>query len=153
MRLDWNRSLQYIKRMTEFALYVHYPFCLSRCRYCGFASEVHDDAKAGHYHRALLKEMEDQTGKPPWCNGRPRSIYFGGGTPSLLSVGQLDAILSLVHRRYRIASDAEISLEANPATFGLDEARAWRALGINRVSLGVQSLDDSMLRTLGRLHT
>ncbi len=153
MRLDWNRSLQYIKRMTEFALYVHYPFCLSRCRYCGFASEVHDDAKAGHYHRALLKEMEDQTGKPPWCNGRLRSIYFGGGTPALMPPEYLNDIMEGVGNRLEYPPGIEVTLETNPAVCNMDNLRSFRELGVNRLSIGAQSFHDPELAFLGRIHS
>ena len=129
-------------------IYVHVPFCISRCSYCDFYSTLSDDETRDAFLRALLKEIQS-TGY-----GEPiDSIYLGGGTPSLLSPGDTEVILDALAHAFKIKDDAEITIEANPATFDRAKLRAFRSLGINRLSLGIQSLKDSELRLLGRIHT
>ncbi len=131
------------------ALYIHIPFCLRKCRYCDFCSfdRLSNDEKE-RYLVALSNEIEGFSSAEEIS-----SIFFGGGTPSLLSADSLGNILSRIRRKFTILPDCEITLEANPAS--VDEAglRAFRALGINRLSIGVQSFSDRALQTLGRLHT
>jgi oxygen-independent coproporphyrinogen-3 oxidase len=135
-----------------FGVYVHWPFCASKCPYCDFNSHVRaggiDEAR---FLRAFLAELEHWGARTP---GRTvSSIFLGGGTPSLMAPGTVAAILDSVARLWPVDADAEITLEANPSSVEADRFRGYRSAGVNRVSLGVQSLDDAQLRALGRLHT
>lgn len=132
-------------------LYIHIPFCLQKCRYCDFYSDtlVHRDWLE-RYTVALLAEIERQA--QIFTPGRLASIYIGGGTPSLLSSRQLNTIIEAVSRNFKIADQVEISIEANPATLKLDWLQQITSIGINRLSLGVQSFSDQELKILGRVH-
>jgi oxygen-independent coproporphyrinogen-3 oxidase len=128
-------------------LYIHVPFCRTRCPYCDFVSEAVPGAPPDAYVDALVREIGAHAG-----DAEAASVFFGGGTPSLLAEGQLARILAALHGRFRLDGDAEITLEANPDDLRTELPKQWRALGINRISLGVQSLDNRMLRYLGRRH-
>jgi oxygen-independent coproporphyrinogen-3 oxidase len=135
-----------------FGVYVHWPFCLSKCPYCDFNSHVRrnpiDEARYVEAFRAELDHRAKMT------RGRiVSSIFFGGGTPSLMQPGTVEAILNAIARRWNIAPDVEITLEANPSSVEAERFRGYRAAGVNRVSLGVQALNDPDLRILGRLHS
>jgi putative oxygen-independent coproporphyrinogen III oxidase len=135
-----------------FGVYVHWPFCASKCPYCDFNSHVRgggiDEAR---FVRGFVREIGHWAGAVP---GRVvGSIFFGGGTPSLMSAGAVGAILDAIGAGWRIAPGAEITLEANPSSVESGRFRGYRAAGVNRVSLGVQALEDGALRTLGRLHS
>jgi oxygen-independent coproporphyrinogen-3 oxidase len=137
---------------TPFGVYIHWPFCLSKCPYCDFNSHVR---QAGidepRYVAAFAAEIAATAAR---AHGRTVStIFFGGGTPSLMDPGTVGAILDAIGRHWTIAPDAEITLEANPTSVEAARFRGYRAAGVNRVSLGVQSLDDGVLKQLGRLHT
>ena len=132
-------------------LYVHLPWCVKKCPYCDFNSHaLTENLPEGDYIDALLADLEQDL---PLVWGRPvHSIFFGGGTPSLFSAKQLDRFLSAVRGLLPLAPNAEITLEANPGTVEHDSFLAYRDAGINRVSLGVQSFDDTALRRIGRIH-
>ncbi len=132
----------------EIALYIHVPFCQSRCHYCSFVSFAGREADIPAYVNALEEELT-QRAKGEHLS----SIFLGGGTPSLLSVDQLAQILVRIRMLFRVEKAAEISMEANPGTVDEWYLDAVRQLGINRLSLGVQSLDDGILSCLGRSHT
>jgi len=132
----------------EIALYAHLPFCRSRCHYCSFVSFAGREADIPAYVSALEEELTQRA-----RGERLSSIFLGGGTPSLLSVDQLAHILVMVRTLFRVEKAAEISLEANPGTVDECYLDAVRQLGINRLSLGIQSLDDGILSCLGRTHT
>jgi putative oxygen-independent coproporphyrinogen III oxidase len=141
-----------VERTAPFGVYIHWPFCLSKCPYCDFNSHVR---QAGidepRYVRAFAAEIAATAARIP---GRTVStIFFGGGTPSLMDPATVGAILEAIGRHWTIAPDAEITLEANPSSVEAGRFRGYRAAGVNRVSLGMQSLDDGVLRQLGRLHT
>jgi oxygen-independent coproporphyrinogen-3 oxidase len=132
------------------SIYVHIPFCLVKCRYCGFNSQP---SRAGdgtaEYCRALIKEISRRDPGP----GKPETVYFGGGTPSLLTAGQLSEIQCQLSQRYGgFASDCEVTIEANPGTADREKLCALRNAGFNRLSLGAQSFNDSLLKTMGRAH-
>ncbi|MGC8989811.1 MAG: radical SAM family heme chaperone HemW [Verrucomicrobiia bacterium] len=128
-------------------LYVHIPFCLRKCPYCAFYSVPFSSELVGHYVEMLVKEMEMVV--PALA---PKTVYFGGGTPSLLSEKHFEKLVA-VFQRAGWTDIGEWTVEANPATLTLDKARFLRQLGVNRVSLGVQSLDETVLKRLGRVHT
>jgi putative oxygen-independent coproporphyrinogen III oxidase len=137
---------------TPFGVYIHWPFCLSKCPYCDFNSHVRYVAiDETRYVAAFAAEIAATAARAP---GRTVStIFFGGGTPSLMQPQTVAAILEAIARHWRVAPDAEITLEANPTSVEATRFRGYRAAGVNRVSLGVQSLDDAVLKQLGRLHT
>ena len=137
---------------ATFGVYVHWPFCLSKCPYCDFNSHVrHAAIDEKRYVRAFTAEIAATAARAP---GRTVStIFFGGGTPSLMQPATVGAILDAIGEHWSIAPDAEISLEANPTSVEATRFQGYRAAGINRVSLGVQALDDGALKSLGRTHT
>ncbi len=135
-----------------FGVYVHWPFCAAKCPYCDFNSHVRH---GGVDQAAFVAGYAREVGAIRALTG-PRtvaSIFFGGGTPSLMAPDTLEALLELVHGAWRVAPDAEVTLEANPNSVDAGRFSAYRAAGVNRVSIGVQALNDQDLRALGRLHT
>jgi len=137
---------------SAFGVYIHWPFCLSKCPYCDFNSHVrHAPIDEGRFARAFAREIETTATRTP---GREvSSIFLGGGTPSLMKPQTVGAILDAIAKHWRVSPDVEVSLEANPTSVEAARFRGYRAAGVNRVSLGVQALDDASLKALGRLHT
>jgi oxygen-independent coproporphyrinogen-3 oxidase len=137
--------------MEDYGLYLHIPFCLRRCGYCDFFSTEGKRRLIPAYVRALVRELEIIGG----AGERPAvdSVFFGGGTPSLLDPRQAARILETIRRAFRLAPDAEITLEANPGTLDRIQLVSYRKAGINRLSLGFQSMEDADLRMLGRIHS
>ncbi|OJS43028.1 coproporphyrinogen III oxidase, partial [Escherichia coli] len=133
------------------ALYVHWPFCLAKCPYCDFNSHVRDRIVAEEWERALLADLQHEAGRPG--RGLVGSVFFGGGTPSLMPPSLVAGILARTEQLLGFAPNVEITLEANPSSVEADKFAALAAAGVNRVSLGVQALDDRALRMLGRLHS
>jgi oxygen-independent coproporphyrinogen III oxidase len=129
------------------SLYVHVPFCAHKCSYCAFYSEASSGELIERYTRALVRELELVA-----HDLRPKTVFFGGGTPSILNLRQWTAILQAMER-LNLLGAAEWTIESNPATVSLDKARLWRDYGVNRISMGVQSLDDQLLDRLGRIHS
>jgi oxygen-independent coproporphyrinogen-3 oxidase len=136
-------------RSEPLGLYLHVPFCEAKCAYCHFAIDPRrpDGERQERYVRALLREIGQRDPAPA------DTLYFGGGTPSLLSVDRLARLVRAVRQRFRLDPGAEITLEANPRDLEQDGYRALREAGVDRLSLGVQSFDDEVLREMGRLHT
>jgi putative oxygen-independent coproporphyrinogen III oxidase len=141
-----------LPQQDGFGVYVHWPFCLSKCPYCDFNSHVrHTAIDEERYVRAFAAEIAasaERTG--------PRTvstIFMGGGTPSLMKPETVAAILDTIGKHWSVASDVEVTLEANPTSVEATRFRGYRTAGVNRVSLGVQALDDASLKELGRLHT
>jgi oxygen-independent coproporphyrinogen-3 oxidase len=128
-------------------LYLHVPFCARKCAYCAFYSEASNGEAIERYVAALIREIELVAGQV-----RPETVFFGGGTPSLLTVRQWDRILRATERLH-LTGAAEWTVECNPATLSLDKAKRLRDGGVNRISMGVQSLDETLLEQLGRVHT
>jgi putative oxygen-independent coproporphyrinogen III oxidase len=135
-----------------FGVYVHWPFCLSKCPYCDFNSHVrHTAIDEERFARAFAREIETMAARVP---GRDvASIFLGGGTPSLMQPQTVGAILDAIGKHWRVAPGAEVTLEANPTSVEAARFAGYRAAGVNRVSLGVQALDDFSLKELGRLHS
>jgi len=129
------------------SLYVHVPFCARKCSYCAFYSEAASGELINRYVSALIRELEMAA-----ADLRPRTIFFGGGTPSLLSLRQWEEILGAMER-LNLAGASEWTVECNPATVSLDKARLLRSGGVNRLSMGVQSFNEALLDRLGRIHT
>jgi len=133
-------------------LYLHIPFCQRKCPYCSFVSHQGSRQTRDDYLELLLKEMDLARTLSP-AGSALDSVYFGGGTPSLLQPAQMALLLERASRLFGLAESAEITLEANPGTIDLKRLVGFRAAGINRLSLGIQSFDDSRLVTLGRIHS
>lgn len=129
------------------SLYCHVPFCARKCDYCAFYSEPSDGPTMDRFVTALLRELERAAPQV-----QPHTVYFGGGTPSLLPLAQWERLFRGLER-LRLLGAAEWTVECNPATVSLDKARLWREHGVNRISLGVQSLDEALLDRLGRVHS
>ena len=135
-----------------FGVYVHWPFCLSKCPYCDFNSHVRQQpVDEARFVAAFRAELAHRAALTP--GRRVNSIFFGGGTPSLMAPATVGAILDEIGARWSVAPDVEITLEANPTSVEAERFRGYRAAGVNRVSLGVQAMNDVDLRALGRLHT
>ncbi len=132
------------------AVYIHWPFCRSKCPYCDFNSHVRDGVDAARWTRALLADLDHHAELMP---GRAiGSVFFGGGTPSLMPPETVAALLDRVGARWTVMPDVEVTLEANPNSAEAARFRAFAAAGVNRLSLGVQALDPAALKMLGRLH-
>ena len=137
---------------TPLGLYVHVPFCRSKCDYCDFYSLPHGEDRMDAYTDALCAHLTEAA--PLAASHTVDTVYFGGGTPSYLGEKRLCKILKVIEKRYQVARDAEITLEANPdSACDVKALRALRRAGFNRISLGVQSADDGLLRAIGRVHT
>ena len=137
--------------LPPLALYVHIPWCIRKCPYCDFNShEAKGDVPEAAYIEALIADLE--LALPSIWGRRIHSIFIGGGTPSLFSAAAIDRLLSAIRARVPLAPDAEITLEANPGTFEREKFAGFRAAGVNRLSLGIQSFNPEHLRALGRVH-
>lgn len=136
-------------RNKKLELYIHIPFCVRKCLYCDFLSNVANAEEIEEYVEALEKEIH------AWAetNYRVSTIFFGGGTPSVLSGDQVGRIMGAIREVFDIEEDAEISMEANPGTVTSQKLKAYKAAGINRISFGLQSANNEELKTLGRIHT
>jgi oxygen-independent coproporphyrinogen-3 oxidase len=132
------------------ALYIHWPFCVSKCPYCDFNSHVRASIDQAEWREALLKDLAFEAAT--WPRGPVSSIFFGGGTPSLMEPATVAALIEAAERHWGLAPDVEITLEANPSSVEAARFADLAAAGVNRVSLGLQSLDDAALRFLGRAH-
>ena len=133
-----------------FGIYIHWPFCLSKCPYCDFNSHVAASVDHDQWRRSLIAELDHFATKTG-----PRevtSVFFGGGTPSLMVPTTTASLLDHIAKRWSLTNDAEITLEANPGAVDMERFQGFRAAGVNRLSIGVQALDDAMLKFLGRKH-
>lgn len=145
---------------NNLSLYIHIPFCVRKCAYCDFLSYPAGDSSRQDYLHALLSEIR---AAGPWLRSHGKTgpaarptvdtIYLGGGTPSLLTPAQVEAILAAVQETFHVLPDAEISMECNPGTATEETLSGYRQAGVNRLSIGVQSFHDKELRTIGRIHT
>jgi oxygen-independent coproporphyrinogen-3 oxidase len=135
-----------------FGVYIHWPFCLSKCPYCDFNSHVRQaPVDQPRFVRAFAAEIASTAARVP--DRVVSTIFLGGGTPSLMLPETIVGILDAVRSHWAVAPDAEITLEANPTSVEAGRFRGYRQAGVNRVSLGVQALDDRVLAALGRMHT
>jgi len=134
-------------------LYVHIPFCVHKCHYCDFNSHVRTEHAWTNYEAALLSELAYRAEQAEFAGRRIESIFFGGGTPSLAPPTLIAAVIESVRERFGVEDNAEISLEANPGTVDAANFRGYRQAGVNRLSIGVQSLDAAELKWLERIHS
>jgi len=151
----WQPGGANLKTLPPLSLYVHIPWCVRKCPYCDFNSHEVRGGRQGEapeedYVRALIADLE--LALPQIWGRRVYSIFFGGGTPSLFSARAIDALLAAFRARLNLAADAEITLEANPGTFESAKFRDYRACGVNRLSIGIQSFNPGHLQALGRIH-
>ena len=137
----------YLATQPVRSLYIHVPFCARKCAYCAFYSEASHGELINRYVTALIGELELVA-----PDLKPRTVFFGGGTPSLLNLAQWKRILCAMEQLDLLGAD-EWTVECNPATVSLDKAHLLRDYGVNRISMGVQSLDDGLLEKLGRIHS
>ena len=135
-----------------FGVYVHWPFCLSKCPYCDFNSHVRGAAiDEARYLAAFKAEIAHRAGLAP--RRTVRSVFLGGGTPSLMRPETVQGVIDAIASAWRLDKDAEITLEANPTSVEAERFRGYRSAGVNRLSIGVQALNDFDLKALGRKHT
>ena len=148
MTLAWSPS-----RRGPLGVYLHIPFCRQRCSYCSFNTGPYHPAAMDRFHSALLDEI-DLVGEAAWAGDVTiGTVFFGGGTPSLLEPIELETILDRLRKRFALDPGAEVTVECNPESLTRAKAEGYRLAGVNRLSLGVQSLDDDLLVRLGRLHS
>ena len=135
----------------DLGLYIHIPFCIKKCAYCDFLSWSGDKNQKEEYVRDL--EQEIRSYKTFAADYQVSTVYFGGGTPSILETGQIERIMGALRQTFRIEKKAEITLEMNPGTAQKEKLKVYRQLGINRLSIGIQSVKNENLKLLGRIHT
>lgn len=141
-----------MQNKEELSLYIHIPFCVRKCGYCDFLSAPADEKARDRYVQALLMEIERYQGTET-ADRKIKTLYIGGGTPSILSVDQLDCIIQKIKYTFNFCDDIETSMEMNPGTASKEKCRALYQMGINRLSIGLQSTNDMELKTLGRIHS
>lgn len=141
-----------MQNKEELSLYIHIPFCVRKCGYCDFLSAPADEKARDRYVQALLMEIERYRGTET-ADRKIKTLYIGGGTPSILSVDQLDCIMQKIKCTFNFCDDIEASMEMNPGTASKEKCRALYQMGINRLSIGLQSTNDMELKTLGRIHS
>src|SRR5438105_4983808 len=139
--------------MSRAGVYIHIPFCRTRCSYCDFATGTYEGALADAYVRAVAREIEAFDLARTHGEVEVDTVYFGGGTPSLLTPAQVSHVSESVRRRFRVAADAEVTLEMNPGALTRETLRGFRDAGVNRASFGAQTFDERELKRLGRTHT
>ena len=149
MKAERNKIMD--RKEQELELYAHIPFCVRKCGYCDFLSGMAEESTREAYLLALAREIRRAGQDAEGC--RAVSVFFGGGTPTVLTGGQLSRLLSEIKKSFRLAGDCEITLEANPGTLDPEKLRLCREAGFNRISIGCQSADNRELRRLGRIHT
>ena len=137
----------------SFSLYIHIPYCVSKCPYCDFNSHVVAEIPEQQYADTLIRELEHYGGKDDWRGRSLRSIFFGGGTPSTFQPASIGKILAWVAATFPIDADCEITMEANPGTVDAANFAGYRDAGVNRISVGVQSFQPRLLKFLGRIHS
>ena len=140
-----------MKGCSMLELYIHIPFCIRKCNYCDFLSFPETESRIAQYCHALKEEIK-RTGDQAEGIG-VRSVFIGGGTPSILEAEQITEIMTCIRNNFSIEKNAEITIESNPGTLNAEKLNCYHELGINRLSIGLQSTDDDCLRRLGRIHT
>jgi putative oxygen-independent coproporphyrinogen III oxidase len=150
---DSRRAAEAQRRTPEdFGVYVHWPFCAAKCPYCDFNSHVRSEIDEAGWANAIIKELEWTAQLQGDARPEVKSVFFGGGTPSLMRGASTAAVLDTIARLWPMAPDAEITLESNPASADATRFRDYRTAGVNRLSIGVQALNDADLKFFGRLH-
>ena len=140
-----------IRDTNDLELYIHIPFCKRKCQYCDFLSAEANARQIAEYMKALREEI--LMWAPAAAGHKVTSVFIGGGTPSILPTGEVEALMDMIHKNYHLTEEAEVTIEANPGTVSLESLKAYHAKGINRISLGLQSTDNELLKKLGRIHS
>jgi len=139
-------------KVKRLAIYVHIPFCKQKCKYCDFNSfYINGEEKIGKYIDAVCKEITHYSDKSK--EFLVTSVYFGGGTPSFIDEKYIEKVMECINRNYTILKDAEITIEVNPGTVNVKKLKTYKEIGFNRLSIGVQSLNDKILKAIGRVHS
>src|SRR5690242_1601754 len=136
----------------EFGIYVHWPFCAAKCPYCDFNSHVRQSYDEAAWIDGIVRELEWVANAQGTNRPIVETVFFGGGTPSLMQGASVGRVLDTIAKLWRTANDVEVTLESNPASADATRFRDYRVAGVNRLSLGVQALNDADLKMLGRLH-
>jgi oxygen-independent coproporphyrinogen-3 oxidase len=136
-----------------FSLYVHIPYCHAKCPYCDFNSHAASSWPEADYTKALITEMRRRSEEPCWQGDRIKTVFFGGGTPSLFDPRSIAEVIDTADRTFGIEAAAEVTLEANPGTVEAGKMEGFRAAGVNRISMGAQSFNAAILKFLGRIHS
>ncbi|HKV53456.1 MAG TPA: radical SAM family heme chaperone HemW, partial [Candidatus Binataceae bacterium] len=136
----------------SFSLYIHIPYCQAKCPYCDFNSYAASNWPETDYTRAIIGEMNRRAVEPRWAGETVKTIFFGGGTPSLFEPASIGAMIDAAARNFSVDAGAEITLEANPGTVSAAKLGGFKAAGVNRISFGAQSFDAGILKFLGRIH-
>src|SRR4030095_13681951 len=139
--------------LPPFSLYIHIPYCVSKCPYCDFNSHVVQEIPERDYTDALLRELEHYGNSDDWRGRTVQSIFFGGGTPSTFKPASIGKLLAWAAATFPIAADCEITMEANHGTVEAAHLAGYRKAGVNRISVGVQSFQTKLLNFLGRVHS
>ena len=137
--------------MEPISIYVHIPMCVKKCAYCDFTSYCGRMNQRDAYTEAVCREMREQAAF--FGARRVNTVFFGGGTPTLMTGAQMERMMDTLRACFDLAADAEVTMEGNPGTLTRENLDAYRKAGVNRLSLGVQSLDDGLLQSIGRIHT
>lgn len=137
--------------MKPLSLYLHIPFCVKKCAYCDFPSHAGRESDIPSYIQALTQELIEKSAS--LTDRYIETVFFGGGTPSILTGAQMRSLMNAIFTSFTVSPDAEISMEANPGTLTPEKLTAYRESGVNRLSIGVQSLDNRLLKNIGRIHT
>ena len=137
--------------MKELGIYVHIPFCKQKCKYCDFVSFTNCEEKYENYFESIIKEIENK--RLDTSNTIVSTIYIGGGTPSIVPPKFIEQILNKIKTKFKLSENAEITIEINPGTVNIEKLQYYYNIGINRLSIGLQSADDRLLELIGRIHT
>ena len=137
--------------MEPISIYVHIPMCVKKCAYCDFTSYCGRMNQRDAYSEAVCREMREQAAF--FGARRVNTVFFGGGTPTLMTGAQMERMMDTLRACFDLAADAEVTMEGNPGTLTRENLDAYRKAGVNRLSLGAQSLDDGLLQSIGRIHT
>jgi oxygen-independent coproporphyrinogen III oxidase len=140
-----------IRDNSNLELYIHIPFCKKKCEYCDFLSGPANAREMAEYMKALRKEL--LMWAPAAGNHMVSSVFIGGGTPTILPTGEVEEMMRVIYGNYHVSEQAEITIEANPGTVSLEQLKAFAACGINRISIGLQSTEEELLKRLGRIHS
>ena len=139
--------------MKELGIYIHIPFCKQKCYYCDFISYANKEEKVKEYIESLQKEIELESDRYKNEEYEITTIYIGGGTPSFIDALYIERIINTIKQNYKLHENPEITIEVNPGTINEEKIRKYKDIGINRISIGLQTTKDNLLKQIGRIHT
>ena len=138
--------------MKELGIYIHIPFCKQKCYYCDFVSYANKEEKIQEYIECLQKEIEMESEKYKNEEYEITTIYIGGGTPSFIDASYIERIINTIKQNYKLYENPEITIEVNPGTINEEKIRKYKDIEINRISIGLQTTKDNLLKQIGRIH-